>query len=155
MKTASLCVILSLLFLISCQKEPSSPASQEEAITQFKKQFNLFYDTYSAADISFVETFTEDVISMDTNGELMTGRDAYRESMVQMFDTYEIDLLNYTEPGIIYSPDQIVTYNDYEELFIHKETGDTTRVHGTWLGIWQKENNEWKVKMNTFHTKDE
>jgi len=142
------------MILISCQQPNDSP-SQEEVITEFKEQFNQFYETYAAADISFVDAFTEDAISMDTNGELMTGRDAYREAMIGMFDTYDIDLLNYTEPGIIYSPNQIVSYNDYEELFIHKESGDTTHVHGTWLGIWQKENEDWKVKLSTFHTKDD
>jgi len=154
MKSVSFCIILSALFSISCQQQSSDPPPQEEVITEFKKQFNEFYETYASADISFVDTFTEDAISMDTNGELTTGRDSYREAMVQLFDTYEIDLLNYTDPGIVYSPEQIVSFNDYEELFIHKETGDTTRVHGTWLGIWQKVNDDWKVKMSTFHVKD-
>ena len=153
MKTPFPLIVISVTILISCQQQSNEPPSQEEVITEFKKQFNQFYETYAAADISFVDAFTEDAISMDTNGELMTGRDAYRDAMVQMFSTYEIDLLNYTDPGIVYSADQIVSYNDYEELFIHKESGDTTHVHGTWLGIWQKENGEWKVKMNTFHTK--
>ena len=153
MKSLRLLIILGTTILVSCQQPNNSP-SQEEVSTEFKEQFNQFYETYADADITFVDAFTEDAISMDTNGDLMTGRDAYRDAMVQMFETYDIDLLNYTEPGIVYSPEQIVSYNDYEELFIHKETGDTTHVYGTWLGIWQKENNDWKVKMSTFHTKD-
>ena len=154
MKSLRLLIILCTMILISCQQPNDSP-SQEEVITEFKEQFNQFYETYAAADIAFVDAFTEDAISMDTNGALMTGRDAYREAMIGMFDTYDIDLLNYTEPGIVYSQGQIVSYNDYEELFIHKSSGDTTHVHGTWLGIWQKENEDWKVKLSTFHTKDD
>ena len=155
MKSPLILIVFCAAILITCQQQTNDLRSQEEVITEFKEQFNQFYETYAAADIAFVDAFTEDAISMDTNGELMTGRDAYREAMVQMFNTYDIDLLNYTEPGIVYSPEQIVSYNDYEELFIHKESGDTTHVHGTWLGIWQKENEDWKVKMSTFHTKDE
>ena len=155
MKTQFIFILLVATILISCQQQSFDHPPLEEVITEFKEQFNQFYETYAAADIAFVDAFTEDAISMDTNGELMRGRDAYREAMIQMIDTYDIDLLNYTEPGIVYSPEQIVSYNDYEELFIHKETGDTTHVHGTWLGIWQKENDDWKVKMSTFHTKDE
>jgi ketosteroid isomerase-like protein len=155
MRLLNIATILFVFIFISCQQQSNNPPLQEEAITGFKAQFNQFYETYAAGDISFVDVFTEDTIAMDTNGELMTGREGYREAMIQMFDTYDIDLLNYTEPGIVYSPEQIVSYNDYEELFIHKETGDTTHVNGTWLGIWQKENEGWKVKMSTFHTKEE
>lgn len=155
MKIFHLFIILCATIFVSCQQQANDPPSQQETITEFKKQFNQFYETYAASDISFVDSFTEDAISINTNGDLMTGRDTYQEAMNRMFDTYEIDLLNYTEPGIIFSPEQIVSYNDYEELFIHKESGDTTRVHGTWLGIWQKDNNDWKVKMSTYHIKDE
>ena len=37
-----------------------------------------------------------------------------------------------------------MTYNTYEEYFIHKETGDTSHpqtitVLGTWMALWRKQ----------------
>ncbi len=146
-------IIFSFL-LLSCQSDSVDSRSQEQVLEEFTTQFNQFYETYSNADPSFLDMYADDVISIDTNGDRMRGSEPYRDAIIQMFDTYEIDLLDYTQPELVYSDGQIVSFNDYEELFITKSTGDTTRVEGTWIGVWQHDGEKWVVKMNTFHIKE-
>lgn len=146
---------LFFILVISCRGEPKGESSAEETTREFIAQFNEFYETYSNADISFLEWYASDVVSIDTNGDQIIGREAYRDAIEQMFDQYEIDLLSYSEPDLFMSDSQIVSVNDYEELFISKSTGDTTRVAGTWIGVWQNDGERWVVSMNTFHLKDD
>lgn len=152
----SLILILSASILLSsCLKTEQSQSNEEEVIADFLIRFNQFYETYARADIDFIDYYTHDVVTIDTNGKITKGSEVYRDAWTENFRNYEIDLLEYTKPGIVFSQDQIVTYNDYDELFIHKETRDTTRVQGTWIGVWQKIDNQWMVKMNTFHIRDQ
>lgn len=146
-------IILITMSLISCAGIEKEQMSKEDVIAEFKEDFNNFYEIYANADPAFIDYYTDDVITMNTNGEITVGNETYREIWVENFKNYEIDLLEYTDPGIVYSEDQIVSYNDYDELFISKETGDTRRVQGTWIGVWQKQGDKWMVKMNTFHLK--
>lgn len=150
--------ILSLFVffaLNSCVEKKQPQVNKDEVIESFLKDFNLFYNTYAKADIGFIDYYTDDVKTIDTNGNLTEGSEAYREVWTKNFEKYDIDLLEYTQPGIVFSYDQIVSYNDYNELFINKETGDTIRVEGTWIGVWQKVDEQWKVKLNTFHIREQ
>jgi ketosteroid isomerase-like protein len=138
------------LVFISC-----SPKHDEEKIKEdFVVQFNEFYKLYGSNSTEFVDYYAEDVITMDDKGKVTVGREEYRESWAGVLARYEIDLLEFTAPEILFSPGQIVSYNDYDEYFISKETGDSIRGRGTWIAVWQRKGNKWRVKMNTYHLKE-
>jgi len=142
--------LLVLMVILSC-----FPKSNEEKIKEgFVEQFNEFYNLYGSNSTEFVDYYAEDVITMDDKGEVTVGREAYRESWAGVLERFEIELLEFTPPEILFSPDQIVSYNDYDEYFISKETGDSIRGRGTWIAVWQREGNKWRVKMNTYHLKE-
>lgn len=139
----------------ACSYESGDTQTEEQIIYEFTKEFYKFYDTYGEGDISFVDYYAEDVITMDNTGKIMTGSEKYREIWSDNFKKIKIDKLDYTKPEIIYSRDMIVTYNNYDERFIHLETGDTTEVKGTWIAVWKKKEGNWEVVMNTFHLEGE
>lgn len=142
----------ALLFFTNCSKETKDHKSEEEILEEFTEQFYEFYDTYGDGDISFVDYYSDDVISMDNTGEVTIGNENYREIWTENFKRVRIDKLDYTDPEIIFSREMIFTYNKYDERFIYTESGDTTEVRGTWLAVWKPINDEWKVVMNTFHS---
>lgn len=155
-KTIKLLIIAGLSTLwIACNNESRDIQTEEQIINEFTKEFYKFYDTYGEGDISFVDYYAENVVTMDNTGEIMTGSEKYREIWSENFKVIKIDKLDYTKPEIIYSRDMILTYNNYDERFIHLETGDTTEVRGTWIAVWKKREGNWKVVMNTFHLEGE
>lgn len=147
--------LLLLFTLHACQSDTGNGPSDAEIIEDFKTHFFTFYETYADMNPDFVDYYAKDVINMDNKGEVMIGSETYRDVWTETFQKYEIDLLDYTDPEIIYSREQIVTYNDYDELFISMETRDTVRVRGTWIAVWKPVDDKWLVTMNTFHIKDQ
>lgn len=145
-----------LVAVAACTGGAEQPAPTDEALRAgFNETFTQFYETYARADIGFVDYYTDDVITIDDAGEVTMGSAMYREAWTENFQQYTIDLLEYTKPQIVFSRDQIVSYNDYDELFISNETGDTTRVRGTWIGVWERTGDVWRVRLNTFHIKSQ
>lgn len=145
----------TILFLFNaCNQTHDDTVSDEEVLSEFTDMFYEFYDTYGSGDIAFVDYYADDVITMDTEGEITSGNDSYREIWTENFKRVKIDKLEYTDPEIIYSRDMIVTYNNYDERFVFFETGDTTEVQGTWIAVWQKRDGDWKITMNTYHQKE-
>ncbi|MFN2394229.1 MAG: hypothetical protein ABR597_00930 [Bacteroidales bacterium] len=98
----------ALIFVLIGCSNPAEP-SKEDIIAEFMLDFTEFYETYAQADIGFIDYYADDVITMDTQGEIITGNEMYREAWAENFKNYEINLLEYTEPGIVYSENQIVT----------------------------------------------
>ncbi|WP_340074063.1 hypothetical protein [Leptobacterium sp. I13] len=148
--------ILSLLFIIcltACKKEEPKP-SEEEMIALFKKQFREFYTAYSKSDDRYLDYYEEDIVRIDTEGNADVGKDVFIKKWGENQVKYTIKVLFFSEPNVIYSHDQIVSYSTFDELFILNETQDTTNVKGTWIGVWKKQpDNSWKVKMSTWHVK--
>lgn len=147
-------ILIFLIFLGSCENSGSSSPTEQEILADFTEQFYEFYETYKNGDISFVDYYAEDVLSMNNKGEVEKGSASYRQIWAENLEKLKIDKLDYTAPEIIFSKDMILTYNDYDERFIDLENGDSTEVRGTWIAVWKKFDTEWKVVMNTFHLKD-
>ena len=148
-------LITICIYFAGCIGQAEEAKSDEELINEFTVHFNEFYETYGDGDIAFVDYYAEDVISMDNSGKVTVGSEEYRDIWSENFKRVRIDKLEYTEPEIIFSRDMIFTYNNYDERFIYIETGDTTEVKGTWIAVWKPVKSEWKVVMNTYHTRGE
>lgn len=151
---ALLLITFICLSLATCSSEPINDSLSESEKETFTEMFYDFYDTYGAGDISFVDYFAEDVITMDNRGETTVGSENYRDVWTENFKIIAIERLDYTDPEIIFGRDLIVTYNDYDEQFLYLESGETRDVRGTWIAVWEKRGDDWKIAMNTFHLKD-
>jgi len=89
---------------------------------------------------------------MGTDGTYEIGKDVFKQGWIESAEKFDMVLLNYSQPTVLVGQDQVVTFNTFDELFINKETRDTTEVHGTWLGVWKKqEDGSWKLRMTTWH----
>ena len=149
-------LLLSFLFSVfACQTAPeSTEARLQTAEESVRTAFMDLYEKYSAADISYTDYYEEQVIRMDGKGQVKLGKKEHVENQKQVYETYEVQMLDYSEPTILPSLDQVVTYNTYEEYFIHKERGDTSHVKGTWIAVWRKQDDgSWKLGMTTWHQK--
>ncbi len=145
--------ILCILFLIvgCATKEEKKSANEIEA--EINEVFNEFYEDYKRFDVEkFTSFYQDDVIRMGKDGEYQVGKKVFKESWYDNIKKYDLVLLDYSQPTILPSNDQTVTFNTYHELFIDKKTRDTTEIRGTWIGIWKKqEDGSWKLSMTTWH----
>ena len=142
---------LTLLIFISCSEDKQQ--SSEEIKTEVINTLNKLYEGYSDSDLEeFTRYYQNDVIRMGTDGEYQKGKDVFIENWTKTYEKYEVVVLDYSQPEVLVGQDQVVTFNNYDEMFIEKKTRDTTRIQGTWIGVWKKqEDDSWKLRMTTWH----
>lgn len=144
-------LILTLALLIGCTE--SSTYSDEQVRAEIQNVFDDFYTKYESEDISFTDYYTDDVIRLAPTGEFTDSVHEFREGWKQTIQDDSFELLDFGEPRFVISPEQVVSFNTFDEIFIAPETGDTTRYTGTWVAVWQKqESGEWKIRMTTWHS---
>ena len=150
MRTRYLILLTSFLTL-GCQQQKVQ--SEEEIKAEITALFNGLYEDYEAFDVDkFTGYYQDDVIRMGTDGTYEIGKDIFKQGWLESAENYDMVLLDYSQPTVLSSQDQVVTFNTYHELFIEKATQDTTEVHGTWIGVWKKqEDGSWKLRMTTWH----
>ena len=150
MKKLSLLFLLFML-LISCKN--NEVQSDKMIETEIIKLFNNLYEDYKVFDVDkFTSYYQDDVIRMGTDGTYEIGKEVFKQGWIETAEKFEMVLLDYSQPTVLVGQDQVVTFNTYDELFINKETRDTTKVNGTWIGIWKKqEDGSWKLRMTTWH----
>lgn len=149
--TNKLILIIALaLISFGCENQPK--AEQADSKAEVKKAWEELYEYYGAGDMRFTDYYQDDVLRMGTNGEYKTGKKVFKEGWQKYYEENEVKLLDYSEPTILESDDQSVTFNTYKEIFIDKESRDTTYVEGTWIAVWKKqEDKSWKIRMTTWH----
>ena len=141
-----------ILVSFACKSEPKKP-SEEDIKKEITTAFNNLYKDYSNADVEkFSEYYLDDVVRMGSDGTTQVGKAKFVEGWKESYKKYKVVILDYSEPTIFPGEDQSMTYNTYHELFIDRETQDTTEVRGTWVALWQKQkDNTWKLRMTTWH----
>lgn len=144
-------LLMALLFItISCNQ--NNAVNEEKIKTEVGKAWKGLYNDYENANISFTDYYQEDVIRMGTDGGYEVGKEIFKKGWVDHYKDNEVQLLAYSQPTILPSRDQAVTFNTYDEIFINKQTQDTTFVKGTWVAIWKRQQNgSWKICMSTWH----
>ena len=145
-------VLLILLAFIALSCNQEEPLTEEEIKDEVKTAWKGLYSDYENGDLNFINYYVDDVIRMDTDGSYKVGKDVFKKSWEEYYEENEVEILDYSEPTILPSQDQAVTFNTYEEIFVNKESNDTTLVEGTWIAIWKRQADEsWKVRMSTWH----
>ena len=145
-----LLALVVALILIGCENQLES--EQLDSKAEVKKAWEELYENYGNEDMRFTDYYQDDVLRMGTTGEYKTGKKVFKESWQQYYDENEVKLLDYSEPTILECVHQSVTFKTYDEIFIDKETRDITKVSGTWIAVWKKQDNgSWKIRMSTWH----
>lgn len=146
-------LLMSLFFFTTCTTpEPRKLTTEAEIL----EAWSGLYETYTDGTLEdMLNYYQDDVIRMGKGGNTQIGKDLFREGWERTYEQYEVEILNYSQPEILMGHDQVVTYNTYDEIFIEKETADTTRANGTWIGIWKlQDDGSWKLRMTTWHIDD-
>ena len=143
--------IITILFFLSCSEDKKQ--SKEEIKAEVVTTLNKLYEGYIDSDLEeFTRFYQDDVIRMGTDGEYQIGKEVFIENWTKTYKKYDVIVLDYSQPEVLVGQDQVVTYNTYDEMFIEKKTRDTTRINGTWIGVWKKqEDDSWKLRMTTWH----
>ena len=69
-----------------------------------------------------------------------------------IYNKYEVKLLDRGEPTIIESEDMAISYNSFNEIFINKSTNDTIKNVGTYIIAWKRQlDDSWKIVFETLH----
>lgn len=110
------------------------------------------YEVYSKGDQEFFKFYEDNFVRLDSKGNLTKGVSNPKQEWSEFMTTHALELLNYSQPEMIVGTDQVVTINDYEELFIQKEAQDTAYNRGVYVAVWSRqEDNSWKISMDTWH----
>ena len=139
--TATSFLLLGLLVTACARTEPA--ANPDEIRQQ--------YDAYNAAfdnnDVNAIVAFyTDDAVSLPPDGSIITGLATIRDSMVVFREQNDYVLDEYSPPQIQVSGDLAVTYSTFDEHWTSKATGETTRVVGRWLVVWERQSDgSWKI----------
>lgn len=143
--------ILSLVLIVGCELSTNKNLEAEKAAVL--EAWTGLYEAYSAGNLEEMLTYYEDdVIRMGTSGTIQKGKEKFRKGWQENYRKNEVEILDYSNPTILMASDHVTTYNTYDEIFISKNTNDTTSVTGTWIAIWKKqEDGSWKARMTTWH----
>lgn len=153
MNIKNLCLLLLVLvLLISCEEKMKNKEAAEDPQTEVLQEFNDMYEVYAQGDQEFFQFYEEDFVRLDSKGKITTGVSNPRQEWKEFMNTHSLKLLSYAQPEMIVSPDQVVTINDFEELFIQKEAQDTAYNRGVYVAVWSRQPDDtWKISMDTWH----
>lgn len=151
MRARLLFIVFFPLLISGCNNEEIQ--SEQEIEKEITELFNNLYQDYKVFDVDkFTSYYQDDVIRMGENGKYQVGKEIFKNNWIESSQKSDMVLLDYSQPTVLVGQDQVVTFNTYDELFIDKQTRDTTRVNGTWIGIWKKQDDgSWKLRMTTWH----
>jgi len=147
-------LLILIVLLANCQSTNQDSTKQIESTVL--KEIDGLYQDYTKSDLKWVEYYQDEytVISTDGSVKFKKAKDL-RDEWENIYNKYEVILRNHGQPTVLASQDQVIHYNTYDEIFIKRETRDTTVSLGTWIVVWKKqENNTWKINLETYHVKE-
>lgn len=150
-----------LLFLIiilsnECQPKKSKEDTENTIREEVLEEFNTMYDIYAEGTDEYFNFYEQDFVRVGTDGNMITGIEQPKKEWNKLLSQYHMKLINYGQPKMLIASGQVVTINSYEEIFVHKDTSDTTLVEGVYIATWRRQNNDsWKISMDTWHAEQE
>jgi len=150
-------IVLVFVLIIGCQtnEKPKeiSKTSSEDLKTQIKTQVDSLYKVYQRFDYDWIEFYDNQFTAIypDTPIALIK-KDSLKAQWENIYNKYEVKLLDRGEPTIIESEDMAISYNSFNEIFINKSTNDTIKNVGTYIIAWKRQlDDSWKIVFETLH----
>ena len=149
--------LIALLFtaFVGCKNEPKlepQPKTSDAELTAIiTKQVDSLYTIYERFDYDWIEFFADDYTAIYPNSPIkqMT-KESLKAQWERIYKKFDVKLLHRGRPTVIPSEDMAISYNTYNEIFINKETRDTTKNVGTYIINWKKQpDNSWKIVFET------
>lgn len=155
MKNIKPYVYISLIFLVyvvfgcqnknKCEEKTKMSTSDLEALIETK--IDSFYTVYTRYNCDWIDYFEDEFTNVFPDTPIRkTTIDSTKALWRGIYNRYDVQLIDRGKPSFITSQDMVISYNDFHEIFIHKQTQDTTTIIGTYIVAWRKQaDNSWKI----------
>lgn len=148
-------IVLCCIALLGCkdrdQVPPRTPTPDSELTALITKEVDSLYAVYERFDYDWIEFYANDYTAIYPDSPIMPKtKDALRTQWEQIYEKYEVQLLDRGRPTVIPSEDMAMSYNTFHEIFINKETRDTINNTGTYIITWKRQpDDSWKIVFET------
>lgn len=146
---ATFILTLPVLLFVSCERAPEDTAEVRQAIEAIIKQYADAYNRGDAA--AFAALYTEEARLLPPNGPMIVGREAIQNSQQSDFDTGVSGDLQLTTLEVRVARDLAYEIGEYTST-IQPEEGEAIRDQGKYVGIWKRENGEWKLDVDIWNS---
>lgn len=157
MKKLLISSLMLVVLFFSCQEkknqEPTKTTPEPVLQALIKKHVDSLYTVYSRFDYDWIDFYEDPYTFIYPNSPVTINRtDSLRHHWKGLYEKYDVQLLERGEPTILTSEDMAISYNSFNEIFINKQTKDTTKNVGTYIVAWRRQpNNSWKIAFETLH----
>ncbi|UBM59500.1 nuclear transport factor 2 family protein [Marinilongibacter aquaticus] len=151
MKQIKLTAIILLTFISIACHQNEEKSSEAELTAEIIQQVDSLYTVYARFDYDWIEFYADEYTAIypDSPIQHMT-KDSLKAQWKKIYAKYDVQLLDRGRPTVIASQDMAISYNSFNEIFINKETADTSRNVGTYIVNWKRqEDNSWKIVFET------
>lgn len=146
-----------LIFLSACEeqkvleKPQKTPDSELQAL--IKKQVDSLYAVYSRFDYDWIDFYEERFTAIYPESPVkLNSKDSLFAQWQEIYQDFNVELVNRGQPTIITSEDMAISYNSFNEIFVNKQTQDTTKSMGTYIVAWRRQSDDsWKIVFETLH----
>lgn len=159
-KIALIAGTLMALLAMGCKNEPTTvtapKTSETELVAEITKEVDSLYAVYERFDYDWMEFYDDHFTSIypGTPIQHMT-KEALKEQWKEMYEVFDVQLLDRGRPTIIPSEDMAISYNSFHEIFINRETQDTIQNKGTYIVNWKRQaDDSWKIVFETVQVHD-
>lgn len=140
---------LSILLMISCEKQLDTEADTEKIKNMIKK----YDEAYTSGDVDECLTqFTEDAIRMPPNSSVMIGKNAIREYFESRFNLMDTELKSQVDE-IIICIDWAIARGSFKGTSAPKSGEDASQDVGKWINIYKRQaDGSWKSHHNIWNS---
>jgi hypothetical protein len=155
LKLILLLIFLSFTALIGCKNEnkqvPEPKTSDSELTNIIIKQVDSLYEAYERFDYDWMEFYDDKYTAIYPGSPVQyMSKDSLKADWKRIYARYDVKLLSRGRPTVIPSEDMAISYNSFNEVFIHKETRDTIQNKGTYIVNWKRQPDDtWKIVFET------
>lgn len=139
--------ILLISFTIGCQNKNST--SNHETI--IKTYIDSFYTTYKRYNYDWIDFFEDEFTNVFPDTPIRKiSKDSTKAIWKNIYKRYHVKIVDYDKPSFITSQDMVISHNNFNEIFINKQTQDTIKNIGTYIIAWRRQqDNTWKIVFET------
>lgn len=153
--TKTVLIMIVPFILLSCNSQISTNTntnSETMVKSEVRNTVAAAYNYYKRSDIRWVDFYNDKFTLINEQGKAITMyADSLRKEWKEMYDTYDVVILEQGNPTIYPSENQALHYNTVSEMLINKSSKDTIKNKGTWIALWEKQDdNSWKITWETY-----
>lgn len=140
--------ILFISFTIGCQNKKNSTSNIETTIETY---IDSFYNTYKRYNYDWIDFFEDEFTNVFPDTPIRKiSKDSTKAIWKNIYKRYRVKIVDYGKPSFITSKNMVISHNNFNEIFINKQTQDTIKNIGTYIIAWRRQqNNTWKIIFET------